>query len=56
VLGKCGQHRRRIAAGHLEQHHKAGGALDECRDVRIVRSGIMVSFPMTLARLVVIGC
>ena len=46
VFGERGCHSRRILAWKLDEHRKAGVALDECRDVRVVRSGEKVSFPM----------
>ena len=47
VLSKCSHNVGRVFAGKLDEHHKAGAALDEGGDVRIVRSGDKVSFPMT---------
>jgi hypothetical protein len=47
VLGERADHGRRILARHLEQHRKARLTLDKCRNVRVVRSGEKVSFPMT---------
>jgi hypothetical protein len=36
-----------VPARDLEKHHKAGMALDERRDVRVVRPGEKISFPVT---------
>src|SRR6516164_2569650 len=46
VLGKRSNNSRRVLAGDLDEHREAGIALDEGGDVRIVRSGKKVSFPM----------
>src|SRR4029450_10985473 len=37
---------RRVTAGDLEKHHKAGMALDERCDVRVIRATEKVPFPM----------
>jgi len=36
-LSERGDHGRRVPAGDLEKHHKAGMALDERCDVRVSR-------------------
>jgi hypothetical protein len=36
-----------VPARDLEKHHKAGMALDERRDVRVVRPGEKIPFPVT---------
>ena len=46
VLGKRSNNSRRVLAGDLDEHREAGIALDEGGDVRVVRSGKKVSFPM----------
>src|SRR5580704_984926 len=46
VLGKRSNNSRRVLAGDLDEHREAGIALDEGSDVRVVRSGKKVSFPM----------
>ena len=46
VLGERGNHGRRIAAGDLDQHRKAGGSFDQRRDVGVVRAAEKVTFPM----------
>src|ERR1700731_4771083 len=46
VLGKRSNNNRRVLAGDLDEHREAGIALDEGSDVRVVRSGKKVSFPM----------
>src|SRR5215469_2089122 len=46
VLGKRSNNSRRVLAGDLDEHREAGIALDQGGDVRIVRSGKKVSFPM----------
>src|SRR5262245_20569408 len=46
VLGKCSNNRGRVLAGNLDEHRKAGVALDERGDVRVLRSGKKVAFPM----------
>ena len=46
VLGKRSNNSRRILAGEFDEHREAGIALDEGGDVRVVRSGEKVSFPM----------
>ena len=46
MLGKRSNNSRRVLAGDLDEHREAGIALDEGGDVRIVRSGKKVSFPM----------
>src|SRR6201987_841902 len=46
VLGKRSNDSRRVLAGDLDEHREAGVALDESGDVRVVRSGKKVSFPM----------
>ena len=49
VLGKRSNNSRRVLAGDLDEHREAGIALDEGSDVRVVRSGKKVSFPMPRA-------
>jgi hypothetical protein len=44
--GERGHHSCRVLPWKLDEHRKAAVALDECRDVRIVRSGKKISFPM----------
>src|SRR5580700_5283780 len=46
VLGKRSNNSRRVLAGDLDEHREAGIALDEGSDVRVVRFGKKVSFPM----------
>src|ERR1700688_443135 len=46
VLGERSNNSRRVLAGDLDEHREAGVALDEGGDVRVVRSGKKVSFPM----------
>ena len=46
VLGKCSNNSRCVLTGNLDEHREAGVALDEGGDVRVVRSGKKVSFPM----------
>src|SRR5262245_43271504 len=46
VLGKRSNNSRRVLAGDLDEHREAGIALDEGGDVRAVRSGKKVSFPV----------
>src|SRR6478735_7795243 len=46
VLGKRSNNSRRVLAGDLDEHREAGIALDQGSDVRVVRSGKKVSFPM----------
>ncbi len=45
-LGKRSNNSRRVLAGDLDEHREAGIALDEGGNVRVVRSGKKVSFPM----------
>jgi hypothetical protein len=46
VLGKRSNNSRRVLAADLDEHREPGIALDEGGDVRVVRSGKKVSFPM----------
>ena len=46
MLGKRSNNSRRVLAGNLDEHREAGIALDQGGDVRVVRSGKKVSFPM----------
>jgi hypothetical protein len=46
VFSGRGDQRGRVFAGDLEKQHKARMALDERRDVRVVRSTEKVSFPV----------
>src|SRR5262249_43778105 len=46
VLGKRSNNSPRVLAGDLDEHREAGIAFDEGGDVRVVRSGKKVSFPM----------
>jgi hypothetical protein len=46
VLGKRSNNSRGVLAGDPDEHREAGIALDESGDVRVVRSGKKVSFPM----------
>ena len=46
VFTERGYHGRRVLARNLEKHHKASMALDQRRDVRVVRSGEKISFPV----------
>src|SRR6266581_2806946 len=46
VFTERGYYGRRVLARDLEKHRKASMALDERRDVRVVRSGEKVSFPV----------
>ena len=46
VPGKRSNDSRGVLAGDFDQHREAGIALDEGGDVRVIRSGQKVSFPM----------
>src|SRR6202453_4788763 len=46
VFGKRRNNSCRVLAADLDEHGEAGIALDEGGDVRVVRSGKKVSFPM----------
>src|SRR5262249_11131002 len=46
VLGERSNNSRRVLAGNFDEHREAGVALDKGGDVRVVRSGKKVSFPM----------
>jgi hypothetical protein len=46
VFTERGYYGLRVLARDLEKHRKASMALDERRDVRVVRSGEKVSFPV----------
>ena len=46
VFTERGYNGRRVLTRNFEKHHKAGMALDQRRDVRVVGSGEKVSFPM----------
>src|SRR5215471_7142020 len=46
VLGKRSNNSRRVLTWDFDEHREAGIALDEGGDVRVVRSGKKVSFPM----------
>src|SRR5262245_1618058 len=46
VLGERSNNSRRVLAGNFDEHREAGIALDKGSDVRVVRSGKKVSFPM----------
>jgi hypothetical protein len=47
VFTERGYHGRRVLARDLKKHHKPRMALDQRDDVRVVRSGEKISFPMT---------
>ena len=46
VPGERGNHSGGIVARHLEKHHKARGALDQCHHVRVVCATKQVAFPV----------
>src|SRR3974377_1097635 len=47
MFGERADHGCGVPARDLEKHHKAGMALDQRRDVRVVRPGEKISFPVT---------
>ena len=46
VFTECGYDGRRVLARHFEKHCKASVALNECHDVRVVRSAEKVALPV----------
>ena len=47
MFGERADHGCGVPARDLEKHHKAGMALDQRGDVRVVRPGEKISFPVT---------
>src|SRR6185295_4175999 len=47
VLGKGSNNSPRVLAGDLGEHREAGIPFDQSGDVRVVRSGKKISFPMS---------
>src|SRR3974377_1869846 len=47
MFGERADHGCGVPARDLEKHHKAGMALDQRRDARVLRPGEKISFPVT---------